>query len=617
MAQDFVHLVASLSDLSNNANNNAPLNYIYMLKQIGLQYPDKLPITTKTINQVRQAFKYRLNKQKDECFILNFSNSDKCFIDTPEAKKYIASGGNLLTHIEHNAPESINNLLYYKDNIGLYESFQNTLGEITEFRNESKTNALLAYHIQLHFLAIDKNTHKYTPARNINFNFDQFTHGVEDFANVVVNQMDFTNYDYVIQSSSHTIDWNDFCSSVLGKRYKDHINLDDEIVTISFNGKIMAILPKCYTVSDYDAQLKDKLDQNHIKYNIQTETIKNSIITKKYPNFYKYINKIISNDKQSPFCFKLTDELLVYAKALFTLYNLKHMQDNKIPFNILQPLAKLIYYQQQKFGFKQITPSQQQDIINKKLAKFNKSMHEFFKHYSLPKLNANNDFDVSYVDLAKYASDIITKKPVDDRLFNIIANSTNLVSNHDIIIDQADKFKLQNGLQLASYDEKQKALSILPKDIANQVNHVYVIKPKHDLSKFQKHRILTHGTVNRSILSILAKGLLDSGTLVAEHNKYYDYTGSGLGVGIYFTRPDQIGKSLNYTDSHNISYYAFACDVGYNNKIDVSYYDSSKNLTIGDLLWAHGVGSFDRDELLVPDGKQVNIKYLYEFMPQD
>ena len=35
------------------------------------------------------------------------------------------------------------------------------------------------------------------------------------------------------------------------------------------------------------------------------------------------------------------------------------------------------------------------------------------------------------------------------------------------------------------------------------------------------------------------------------------------------------------------------------------------------ILWAHGVGSFDRDELLVPDGKQVNIKYLYEFMPQE
>lgn len=143
------------------------------------------------------------------------------------------------------------------------------------------------------------------------------------------------------------------------------------------------------------------------------------------------------------------------------------------------------------------------------------------------------------------------------------------------------------------------------------LKRVYAIDDQSTTDGFKYHRTLLHGTINASVLSIIKLGLQNNKQLNQMKVKH-DYTGSGLGTGIYFARMDQAGKPINYSSGGDYQY-LFVAEVGYNKLVDLQEYNELQETKPGEMLWAHGVGSGDRDELLVPDNRQVKLKYLLEF----
>lgn len=53
--------------------------------------------------------------------------------------------------------------------------------------------------------------------------------------------------------------------------------------------------------------------------------------------------------------------------------------------------------------------------------------------------------------------------------------------------------------------------------------------------------------------------------------------------------------------------------MGYHKIKDVDYYDTSLNAGNADMVWAHGVGSYDRDELLCKNYKNIKLEYLVQY----
>lgn len=166
-------------------------------------------------------------------------------------------------------------------------------------------------------------------------------------------------------------------------------------------------------------------------------------------------------------------------------------------------------------------------------------------------------------------------------------------------------------------------LAPLPKNIQKLYNtiqnyknvselKIYDITNQHETSQENNTIYGIHGTNAESIPSIVSEGLKDAKTLSLENHQHYEYTGSGLGNGIYFAKLNQFQKALNYTGSYSNTVYALVCEINYNKiKHTTTYgnYDVSHN---EDLVWGHGVGSHDRDELVAKRPDQVKIKYLLE-----
>lgn len=141
-----------------------------------------------------------------------------------------------------------------------------------------------------------------------------------------------------------------------------------------------------------------------------------------------------------------------------------------------------------------------------------------------------------------------------------------------------------------------------------RVGKVFAIENTNNLSDFQHTVFAAHGTKNDNVLSILCNGFISSSKVsgVAQ-------SGQMFGQGIYACRPSQISKVLGYISQPTSSTpsYALLLKLGFNKKIDVK---NSRHDTIrpGELVHAHKIGMYARDEYVVPDGAQIAVTHLIE-----
>ena len=209
--------------------------------------------------------------------------------------------------------------------------------------------------------------------------------------------------------------------------------------------------------------------------------------------------------------------------------------------------------------------------------------------------------------------DVINKRPVNQRMFALIASdgrNTVSLKNSEYGLQQAINLNLNHKIDYATDEEQQNIINMLSPAVRKSIVKIYRIHQDKILDGHIK--TLVHGTSNISVLNILGQGLLDYNTLRRYGARNYRYTGSGLGDGIYFARPDQIEKSLNYTGYSEYSY-VFICSVANHNIYDIKHYNANLNSKNCDLVWGHAVGSYDRDELVAKSPKQVRLEYVIKF----
>lgn len=322
-------------------------------------------------------------------------------------------------------------------------------------------------------------------------------------------------------------------------------------------------------------------------------------------------------------------ELIKELSALCSYYQLAKHQNKHLPIGLTKPLSKLLYQQQSK-----IFPAIQDQINIEKdsttstrstiadTLQLNSATHEFLNEFNINPDDDDNDKELRNItvkDMSKYIQDIINNNPVDPYMLNLLLDVNELnhnlptILNNPYVVSQIKNLKINNVLSPVSLTDKKSILDQIEPSFKNKITQIYQInnQPSNDPKHKFNHKLLVHGTGNISVLNILGQGLLDSQTLADTNNKNYRYTGSGLGVGIYFARPDQITKSYNYTESSTkLHSYIFVADVAYQNIGNYKSYHEAYEDYQHDLIWAHGVGTGDRDEFLAKHPSQVQLKYL-------
>lgn len=164
-------------------------------------------------------------------------------------------------------------------------------------------------------------------------------------------------------------------------------------------------------------------------------------------------------------------------------------------------------------------------------------------------------------------------------------------------------------------------ISILPKNVQIIINkltdehhhvNIYHTVNTYINNKRNKHVLWgIHGTSPISVSSILQNGFKTSAELRNQHAIKYRATGAALGDGVYFARLDQFEKAFSYASGRNTNY-MFISKLHYNEKKEVTHYGELKLNETENLIWAKGVGSYGRDEIVVKNGYQIETSYLLE-----
>lgn len=317
------------------------------------------------------------------------------------------------------------------------------------------------------------------------------------------------------------------------------------------------------------------------------------------------------------FVYKTTNSKLIeLIKAFKILQILAEVQDKPLKFkddSINQNIIQMIYEQSHNLDIKTSN-----NYSNKSAMLFSATMTDFLSSYHIADIaNVVSKTQYTLLELVKYMYDLIHHLPVDQKMFNLI-NSGN--TNLNSVYEQAINLHLQNKLEIASKDESDKILSLMPTDISKNKHNkftIYQINSNYHTKKYDKSELLIHGTKDYSVLNILGQGLIDTEHLVKGNYDHYSLTGNGLGNGIYFARINQMQKSLNYTQDYDSQsdQYLFICQVYYNTTITTNYYNASLS-NKADLIIGKGVGSYDRDELVAQRPNQVELKYLIKITHQ-
>lgn len=304
---------------------------------------------------------------------------------------------------------------------------------------------------------------------------------------------------------------------------------------------------------------------------------------------------------------KITDqEIIDNMVAYLTSETLKESEAKKLSANLAAPIARLIYIQQKQLNNAQ-TKIEKQKVVKKLSA----SLTYLLKHLNFNHNAYDDDQEeespITIGKLVGYMQDVLNGRPVDRKMFKLIAQSKDKQFADDAAMQQALDLNIANKIRFATDDEISKVRDLLSE---KNFKKVYKINDDKDLGEMNT-KTLVHGTGNISVLNIIGQGLIDADTLRKRHSSRFNYTASGLGRGVYFARPDQVEKSLNYT--HDSDSYVFIATVGYHEIKDVNHYNTNLNAGKADMVWAHGVGSYDRDELLCKNYKNIKLEYLVQY----
>lgn len=342
----------------------------------------------------------------------------------------------------------------------------------------------------------------------------------------------------------------------------------------------------------------------------------------KMPRLESYFVKQIGIDAVKP------DFTLLEAFEIFKLSQWAKALDDKIPNSqLVSALTSLIYMQ----SAEQIKKSQNADKpkvepdenVSKDVQYFMNSFDPQLSTASARRIRP----ELTYLEFKDFLNSIEQNTDIDTKVINWLIQDS---SNNDM--SQDDKLIIKMLLQSMNLNAliQRTSKSEVPDDIKTvldelnkddgfkkryQIRDIYQVNATKHNSRYEpkdsnldiKHKYLTHGTNNSSILTILRDGLLRRCEINADAQ--VSLTGLGLGDGIYFARPDQAGKSISYSGSSANVIYLFIADVAYTKEFDVKRYGdfSSEDW---DLLHANAVGSYDRDELVARDSAQVEIKYM-------
>lgn len=304
---------------------------------------------------------------------------------------------------------------------------------------------------------------------------------------------------------------------------------------------------------------------------------------------------------------KITDqEIIDNLVAYLISEKLKESEAKNLSATLAAPIARLIYIQQ-----KQLNNAETKIKKQKAVKQLSASLTYLLKHLNFNHNAYDDDQEeespITIGKLVNYMQDVLNGRPVDRKMFKLIAQSKDKQFADDAAMQQALDLNIADKIRFATDDEISQVRDLLSE---KNFKKVYKINDDKDLGEMNT-KTLVHGTGNISVLNILGQGLIDADTLRKRHSQRFNYTASGLGRGVYFARPDQVEKSLNYT--HDSDSYVFIATVGYHEIKDVNHYNTNLNAGKADMVWAHGVGSYDRDELLCKNYKNIKLEYLVQY----
>lgn len=285
----------------------------------------------------------------------------------------------------------------------------------------------------------------------------------------------------------------------------------------------------------------------------------------------------------------------------------------------IENLAKLFYIQKSK-----LKPMVKTDESKYAIHDLSTDMQDFIQDFHYNSNSSLSDFvEITNHELVDFMIDIQNNRPISKISLNwIVSIATKSLSSPNVNEKQL-ALKMIRDLNLNDKLIKLKKDDAVMTHIKQQLNQdhdfqqqfkiqkIYQIKNSQPAKPFKHHQQLLHGTQNFSILPILSKGLLDAKTLHQHASSYYQYTGSGLGNGIYFAKPTESLKPAHYTghySNYEENHYLILADIGYNSSKTVSQYDNYSHQA--DLVHAIGVGSGNRDEFLVNQANQIQLQYL-------
>lgn len=331
-----------------------------------------------------------------------------------------------------------------------------------------------------------------------------------------------------------------------------------------------------------------------------------------------------------------TQELYALIKANEVAQELK--QSINSDSSLIAKIAQLIYEQTKteiiiKDDKKEVTKTKQ--VTDE--PDINEDVKHFLQTYS-PNINHESAYDalpqLTYRDFGQFLYDLKHKQPISSKfttwMFYAIGKESNTYDedtdeatmNNEFMTTILQSMNLNNFMKLTDVNLPENAKLITELKTDSGFNDQFEIVDIYDIFDNRpidknlfmdqnnvQHKLLTHGTSNSSVLTIIRDGLLSRQELNPDAKA--EFTGLGLGNGVYFAQMYQAGKSASYTTnyySNNLNTsYLFIADVYYSKVLETNHYGSPEHQN-WDLLQANGVGSYERDELVAKSGYQVRVR---------
>lgn len=359
-------------------------------------------------------------------------------------------------------------------------------------------------------------------------------------------------------------------------------------------------------------QIKKTYDRNDVFLERNDSTISIDIYYDKTKNMSNvavrdYMNRY--DDNAGIIYFQLDEENSVKFIENIMISKL----DDKVSNNkVSQSLRELWYHQSKEFvKFEKTT----EDMENNHL----RHIFDNVKNAMTSEINGTGKVDFTYAELFAFMEEVrnqeITEKTSNVQNWFTFKNSDDVIYS----IMNHENYKNLNNIALADDDNeaiKIKKEMLSQKHFKNNVyiSKIYKLNDEKPLRKGYERIKGSHGTSNRSLMSIMLNGLKSASELIENENTDYQFTGNGLGSGVYFARLNQSSKSSNYIKGSHDKAYMVVADIDYDpkNVKVLRSYDSSLETKPYSLVIGEKVGSYDIDELLAPHSENINIRYVLE-----